>query len=93
MAQGDIKEVRSLKIPEFRSPLPPCLSLFVFEHPLTSSEVRSFWLELTLSPSISLLVKFREKKLMMSNSISNSELNVSFKKPQWNLYKVDAIGA
>ena len=93
MAQGDIKEVRSLKIPEFRSPLPPCLSLFVFEHPLTSPEVRSFWLELTLSPSISLLVKFREKKLLMSNSISNSELNVSFKKPQWNLYKVDAIGA
>ena len=93
MAQGDIKEVRSLKIPEFRSPLPPCLSLFVFEHPLTSPEVRSFWLELTLSPSISLLVKFGEKKLMMSNSISNSELNVSFKKPQWNLYKVDAIGA
>ena len=93
MAQGDIKEVRSLKIPEFRSLLPPCLSLFVFEHLLTSPEVRSFWLELTLSPSISLLVKFREKKLMMSNSIINSELNVSFKKPQWNLYKVDAIGA
>ena len=69
MAQGDIKEVRSLKIPEFRSPLPPCLSLFVFEHPLTSPEVRSFWLELTLSPSISLLVKFREKKLLPGTSI------------------------
>ena len=69
MAQGDIKEVRSLKIPEFRYPLPPCLSLFVFEHPLTTPKVRSFWLEFTLSSSISIFVKFREKKLMMSNSI------------------------
>ena len=39
---------------------PPCSPLFVFEHlPL---KVRSFWLELTLSHSISILVKFREKK-------------------------------
>ena len=32
-------------------------------------KVRSFWLELTLSPSISIFVKFREKKLIMSTSI------------------------
>ena len=30
---GDIQKVRSLKIPEFCRPLPPCSSLFVFEHP------------------------------------------------------------
>ena len=36
--------------------------------PLTP-KVSSFWLELTLSPSISILVKFREKKLIMSTSI------------------------
>ena len=29
---GDIQKVRSLKIPEFCRPLPPCSSLFVFEH-------------------------------------------------------------
>ena len=37
-------------------------------HPPTS-KVRSFWLELILSPSISLLVKFWKKKLIMSISI------------------------
>ena len=29
---GDIQKVRSLKIPQFCRPLPPCSSLFVFEH-------------------------------------------------------------
>ena len=43
-------------------------------------KVRYFWLELTLSSSISILVKFREKKLIASTSIF--ELNVSFAKPQ-----------
>ena len=38
----------------FSNPLPPRP-----HHP----KVRSFWLELTLSPSISIIVKFREKKL------------------------------
>ena len=32
-------------------------------------KVPSFWLELNLSPSISVLVKFREKKLIISTSI------------------------
>ena len=55
--------------------LAPCLTLFVFEHPhpLTTPppplKVRSFCLDLTLSPSISILMKFREKKLIMSISI------------------------
>ena len=88
---GDIQKVRSLKIPEFWTPLTPCLSLFVLEH-LSPQGTCSFWLELPLSPSISILVKFREKKLM-STSISLVELNLIFKKPQWNLYKVDTIGA
>ena len=61
----------------FRKPTPPLSSSYI-------------WLELTLSPSISVLVKFREKKLVL---VSLVELNVSFKKPQWNLYKVDTIGA
>ena len=58
--------------PRFR----PCSPLFFFEHP--PSKVRSFWLELPLSPSISIPVKFREKKLIMS---------------KWSLYKVATIGA
>ena len=52
-------------------------------------KILSLWLELTLSPSVSILVKFREKKLML---VSLVELNASFKKPQWNLYKMDTIG-
>ena len=51
------------------SPVPPCSPLFVFKHHLPSPKVRSFWLELPLSPSISMLGKFREKKLIMSTSI------------------------
>ena len=50
---------------------PPRLPLFAlvcFRAP-PPPKVRSFWLELTLSPSISILVKFTEKKLIMSNSI------------------------
>ena len=41
--------------------LPPCLSLFIFEHSPHPAKVRSFWLELTLFPSISILLKFKEK--------------------------------
>ena len=66
-----IQKVYSLKIPEFDPP-PPCYCspLFVFEHsPPPLLQVRSIWLELTLSPSISVLVKFREKKLIMSTGI------------------------
>ena len=37
--------------------------------PPPPTKVRSFWLELTFSPSISILVRFWEKKLIMSTSI------------------------
>ena len=52
-------------------PRPACLPLLVFEQPFTlpSPKVRSFWLELPLSPSMSILMKFRKKKLIMSTSI------------------------
>ena len=54
--------------------LPPCLSLFVFDTPPPSPpKVRSFWLELTLSPSIHILVKFREKEI--NNESSYLSLN------------------
>ena len=56
---GDIRKIRSLKISEFDPPSPPLFALLRFR----------FWLELTLSPSISVLVKFRENKLIMSTSI------------------------
>ena len=59
------------------APYPPFLPLFLFVQPpspplspnKTNTKVHSFWLELTLSPSISILMKFREKKLIMSTSI------------------------
>ena len=54
---------------------PPCPSpLFALVHfrappPLLPPKVRLFWLELTLSHSISIIVKFKEKKLIMSTSV------------------------
>ena len=49
--KGDIQKVRSLRIPEFLTPLPPCLPFFVFEHAHPfPSKVCLFWLEFTLSP-------------------------------------------
>ena len=71
---GDIQKARSLKIPEFWSTPPPCSFSFVSDHhhlppSLPSFKLRSFWLELTFSPSIFMLVKFKEKKLMMTTSI------------------------
>ena len=66
--QGDIKKTFAQDSRLFIPPLPPCLFLFVFEH-LPLPKVRSFWLELTLSSAISILVKFREKRLIMSTSI------------------------
>ena len=93
---GDIQKVCSLKIPEFwpeplpppQSPLSPLFALVRFRVP-PPHKVLSLWLELTLFPSLSILVKFREKKLIL---VSLVELNASFKKPQWNLCKVDTIG-
>ena len=49
------------------TPPPPCSPLIVFEPSPTSLKVRSFWLGLPLSHSISILLKFREKRLIMSN--------------------------
>ena len=71
-----IQKVYSLKIPEFDPPPPPPHPLVIVRPCSFSSippspllQVRSIWLELTLSPSISVLVKFREKKLIMSTGI------------------------
>ena len=54
-------------------PLPlPLFALVGFQTPSsppTTPKVRSFWLKLPFSPSISILVKFRENKLKMSTSI------------------------
>ena len=72
------KYVRS-RFPSFDSPhlVFPCFFLSTTPTPTTTTTttqgiptLRSFWLELTLSSSISILVKFREKKLIMSTSIS-----------------------
>ena len=54
------KYVRS-RYPSFEPCSPSCSSLFIFVL------VRSFWLELTLSPSISIFVKLRQKKLMSTS--------------------------
>ena len=90
---GDIQKVRSLMIPEFWPPPPPPFFILVrFRGPPRPLKVRSFCFELTLSPSISIPVKFWEKKLIMSTSIFGWTERV-FKKPQWNLYKMDTIGA
>ena len=64
------------------TPSPPLLVLVRFwAPPPPPPKLCSFWLELTLSFSISILVTFRENKFMTSTSIL----------PQWNLYKVDTI--
>ena len=89
VTSGDIQKVCSLKIPEFWPPS-PLFALVRFRAPTPPLSSSYIWLELTLSPSISVLAKFREKKLVL---VCLVELNVSFKKPQWNLYKVDTIGA
>ena len=79
------------RFPSFDPPCPPLFAFVPFRaHPLP--KLRLFWLELTLSPLTSILVKFREKKLIMSTSTFGVELHVSFKKPQWNPYKMSTIG-
>ena len=87
---GTFKKYVRSRFPSFDPPPPPP-SLFAFVRfqtpPPPQWYVRFYvCLELPLSPSISILKKFREK-------VSLVELNVSFKKPQWILYKVDTIGA
>ena len=68
LTAGTFKNYVRSRFPSFEPLPPPCLPLFVFKHPLPH-KVRSFWQELPLSPSIYILVKFREKKLIMSTSI------------------------
>ena len=62
------KYVRS-RYPSFEPCSPSCSSLFIFEPtpPPISLKVRSFWLEHTLSPSNSIFVKLRQKKLMSTS--------------------------
>ena len=67
-------------------------SKFTGEHPRRSAisiKLQSNFIEITLQHRCSSVNFFREKKLI----VSLVELNASFKKPQWNLYKVDTIGA
>ena len=66
---GTFKKYVRSRFPSFDH-LPPFSPLLVFEHP-RPPKVRSFRLELTLSLSIwiSILLKYREKKLIMSTSI------------------------
>ena len=68
---GNSKKYIRSRFPSFDSPSTPLFSLVRFRAPLPPSnrKVRSSWLELTLSPSISLLAKFRGKKLIVSTSI------------------------
>ena len=77
------------------TPSPPCSPLFIFEHtslPPPSPKVSSFWLELILPPQFLYLWNLEISSIYLV-LVSLVELNVSFKKPQWNLYKVDIIGA
>ena len=60
------------------NPPNPCLLLFVFKHlpPPISPKVHLIWLEITLSTSIFILVRFIEKKLLMITSIFGSTQRV-----------------
>ena len=84
---GDIQKVRLPKIPDILPPLPARSLLFVFEHPPASPSLRY--------ASVPILVKFREKKLIIRTSFGTSFgwTHFFFKKPQRNLYKVDTISA
>ena len=89
--RGHSKSTFTLDSRILTPPPPPLVRPCSFSSttPTPSPKVRSFWLELTLCPSISILVKFREKKLIMSTSIFGWTQRVN----RWNLYKVDTIGA
>ena len=66
---GNSKKYIRSRFRSFDSPSTPLFSLVRFRAPSSNCKVRSSWLELTLSPSISILAKFRGKKLIMSTSI------------------------
>ena len=74
---GDIQKVRSHKIPEIWPP-PPCSPMFVFEHPLPPPGTFVLARTPPLS-SVSILVKFREKKLIMITSIFGWTQHVFYK--------------
>ena len=78
--KGTVKKYVRSRFPSF-DPSSPLVCPFSFSSTPPPPKVRLFWLELTLSPSISILEKFREKKLIISTIVSLVELNVSFKKP------------
>ena len=63
----DIQKIHSLKIPSFDPPA-PLFALSCLRAP-SLSKVRLFRLELSFSPSIYILLKFRENKLIVSTSI------------------------
>ena len=64
--KGTFKKYLCSRFPSFDTLLPSCSLLLVFKHP---PKVHLFWLQLTLSPSISAHVKFREKKLIKGTTI------------------------
>ena len=69
---GNSRKYIPSRFPSFDLPSTPLFSLpcaFSSTPPPSNRKVRSSWLELTLSPSISILAKFRGKKLIMSTSI------------------------
>ena len=59
--KGDIQKVRLLKITEFWLPSPSLIVPLCSFSSTPAPKVRSFWLGLILSPSISVILKFREK--------------------------------
>ena len=67
---GEFKKYVCSRFPSFDAPSHlNCPCLFSIILPPHLPRIRSFWLQLTLFPSISLLVKFRENKLIVSISI------------------------
>ena len=67
---GEFKKCVCSRLPSFDAPFHlNCHRLFSRPSLPPSPKVRSFWLQLTFFPSISLLVKFREKILIVSLSI------------------------
>ena len=73
LSMGTFKNYVGSRFPSFDSPPLPLVRPCSFSTPLLPPppppKVRLLWLELTLFPSISMLVKFRVKKLIMSTSI------------------------
>ena len=60
---------------------PPSLLVRLGLFPARPHKARSFFLELTISPSIAIFVKFREKKLIMSNRIFGWTQRVFYEAP------------